>query len=310
MIQKIPVIVGATATGKTETGVWLAKAMNGEIISADSMQIYQKMDIGTAKPTAEEMQGIPHHLINCIKPDEAYSVARYKTEAFQTIEAILNRQKVPIIVGGTGLYINSLTLPWGFSRKDKNDAIRERLEKESAEGKGEQLYQQLESIDPEAARKIHPNNQRRVIRALEIYYATGKTKTALDAEEQKTELPYAYSMMGIDMDREYLYERINQRIDLMIEAGLIEEVKRLLEQGYNEKLIAMKAIGYKEFMPYLKKERSLEETIRILKRDTRHFAKRQLTWFRKDQRIKWYHVDKMTDKKALAFSMLEKCNNV
>jgi len=304
MIQQIPVIVGATATGKTETGVWLAKAMNGEIISADSMQIYQKMDIGTAKPTAEEMQGIPHHLIDCIKPNEAYSVARYKTEAFQAIEDILNRQKVPVIVGGTGLYINSLTLPWGFSRKDKDEAIRERLEKESAEGKGEELYQQLESIDPEAAQKIHPNNQRRVIRALEIYYATGKTKTVLDAEEQKIKLPYAYNILGIEMDRAYLYERINQRIDLMVEAGLIEEVKSLLEAGYDEKLISMKAIGYKEFIPYFKKEQSLEETIRILKRDTRHFAKRQLTWFRKDPRIRWFHVDETTDKKTLALAML------
>lgn len=305
MIQKIPVIVGATATGKTETGVLLAKAINGEIISADSMQIYQKMDIGTAKPTKEERQDIPHHMIDCIAPDEDYSVARYKKEAFQTIEEILNRQKVPIIVGGTGLYINSLTLPWGFSRKDKNETIRQQLEKESVEGKGEQLYQRLENIDPEAAQKIHPNNQRRVIRALEIYYATGKTKTELDAEERKIELPYAYHMMGIEMDRTYLYERINQRIDLMTEAGLIEEVRRLLDQGYNEELIAMKAIGYKEFIPYFKKEQSLEETIRILKRDTRHFAKRQLTWFRKDERIRWFHVDKTTDKKKLVLSMLK-----
>ncbi|MEG0310437.1 MAG: tRNA (adenosine(37)-N6)-dimethylallyltransferase MiaA [Eubacterium sp.] len=302
---KIAVLVGPTACGKTDTAVELAKEIDGEIISADSMQIYKQMTIGTAKPTIDEQQGIPHYLIDCVDPKEEYSVACFKEAALKSIDTILSRHKTPIVVGGTGLYINGLTLPWGFREKDTDEAIREQLNAECESLGKEALYERLRSVDPITAEIIHPNNMKRVIRALEIYEVTGKPKSYFDEQASKEELPYDYVMMGIEMNRALLYERINRRVDLMVEEGLIDEIKHLLSIGYTEDLIAMKAIGYKEIFPYLRKEMSLNDARILLKRDTRHFAKRQLTWFRKDKRIKWYDFETFQSKAEIAKAMAD-----
>lgn len=301
---KIAVLVGPTACGKTDTAIELAKGLEGEIISADSMQIYREMHIGTAKPKKEEMQGIPHHLMDCVNPDDEYSVAEFKEAALKAIEDMINRKKQPVVAGGTGLYINGLTLPWGFRQKDSDEGVREQLEAEAQEQGKEALYQKLLAVDPITAAGIHPNNLKRVIRAYEIYMVTGKPKSYFDAMAAKEELPYTYVMMGILMDRAQLYERINRRIDIMVENGLIDEIRTLLDKGYTEDLISMKAIGYKEIFPYIRGEMSLDEALYILKRDTRHFAKRQLTWFRKDKRIRWFSAEAYADKKAMASDMM------
>lgn len=291
MKDKIVVLVGATATGKSEIAVNLAKKLNGEIISADSMQIYEGMDIGTAKITLEESQGIPHYLIDEIKPDEQFSVAMFKDRCFAIIKDIFNRGKLPLIVGGTGLYINSVVQPWNFSRSEPDFELRKQLEEKSlSPGGKEHLYDQLVEIDLESAKKIHPNNVKRVIRALEVYHLTGKSKSYWDKKSMDDELKYNPVMIGLDMERNILYERIEQRIDRMIESGLVDEVETLLNEGYDESLISMQGLGYKEIIRYIKGVYTLEEAVEILKRDTRHFAKRQLTWFRRDERIKWFSV--------------------
>lgn len=292
---KILVVVGPTASGKTALGVALAKRLGGEIISADSMQIYKHMNIGTAKVSLDEMQGVPHHLIDCVSPDEEFSVAKYKAAALEAIEAILSRGKLPIIIGGTGLYINSLSLPWDFQKKDSDEKIRWRLTAEAEVLGNKALYERLKSVDPVTAEIVHPNNLNRLIRALEIYELTGKPKSDFDEETKKHSVPYDYIILGLDWDRETLYERINRRVDRMIEDGLIEETKMLIERGYDWNLTAMKAIGYKELKAYLEGESSLAEAVTILKRDSRHYAKRQMTWFRKDKRIQWLKMDETRD---------------
>lgn len=288
---KVLVVVGPTASGKTALGVALAKKLDGEIISADSMQIYKYMNIGTAKVTLEEMQGIPHYLVDFVSPDEDFSVAKYKATALEAIETIVSKGKLPIIIGGTGLYINSLSLPWDFQRKDNDEKIRWRLSAEAEVMGKEALYDRLKLVDPTTAAIVHPNNLNRIIRALEIYELTGKPKSYFDEETKKQEVPYDYVMLGLDWDRETLYSRINRRVDLMIEEGLIDETKMLIERGYDWNLTALKAIGYKELKPYLEGTSSLAEAVTILKRDSRHYAKRQMTWFRKDQRIQWLKMN-------------------
>jgi len=292
---KVLVIVGPTASGKTPLGVALAKRLGGEIISADSMQIYKHMSIGTAKVSLDEMQGVPHHLVDCVSPDEEFSVAKYKAAALEAIEAILSRGKLPIIIGGTGLYINSLSLPWDFQKKDSDEKKRWRLTAEAEVIGNKALYERLKSVDPVTAEIVHPNNLNRLIRALEIYELTGKPKSDFDEETKKHSVPYDYIILGLDWDRETLYERINRRVDRMIEEGLIEETKMLIERGYDWNLTAMKAIGYKELKAYLEGESSLAEAVTILKRDSRHYAKRQMTWFRKDKRIQWLKMDETRD---------------
>lgn len=288
---KVLVVVGPTASGKTALGVALAQKLNGEIISADSMQIYKYMNIGTAKVTLEEMQGVPHYLVDCVSPDEEFSVAKYKAAALEAIEAILSKGKLPIIIGGTGLYINSLTLPWDFQKKDSDEIIRWRLTAEAEVLGKEALFERLKTIDPATAQIVHPNNLNRIIRALEIYELTGKPKSHFDEETKKQEVPYDYVMLGLDWDRETLYDRINRRVDLMITEGLIDETKMLVERGYDWNLTALKAIGYKELKPYLEGTSTLAEAVTILKRDSRHYAKRQMTWFRKDDRIQWLKMN-------------------
>ena len=293
MKRKVIVIVGPTASGKTGVSIDLAKKINGEIISADSMQIYKKMNIGTAKVTPEEADGIKHYLVDIINPDEEFSVAKYKELAEQAIEEVLKKGKVPIIVGGTGLYVSVLTNGIELSEEKEDNSIRilleERVKKEGIDG----LYSELQEIDPESALKIDKNNTRRVIRALEIYKLTGKTKTQADKDSIK-EPKYDYSTYGILTDREELYNRINMRVDIMIEQGLIEEVKELREK-YNFSKTALQGIGYKEVIEYLDGRVSKEEMIEKIKLESRRYAKRQMTWFKRDKNIKWYSRDEIVE---------------
>ena len=289
MKPKVVVIVGPTASGKTAVSIELAKKINGEIISADSMQIYKYMDIGTAKPTLEEMQGIKHYMLDVVMPDETFNVAKYKSMAESAIEGILKKGKVPIIVGGTGLYINTLVDGIEFADVPGDEEYRnELIEKGYREG-AMSIYKELEKVDSESAKKIDPNNIRRVARALEIYKVTGKTKTQLDIESRK-EVKYDYRLFGMEWDRETLYNRIDLRVDKMIEAGLIDEVRNVTEK-FKISNTAVQGLGYKEVIEYLNGNISYEEMIEKLKLETRHYAKRQLTWFRRDKRIKWIKPD-------------------
>lgn len=289
MKPKVVVIVGPTASGKTAVSIELAKKINGEIISADSMQIYKYMDIGTAKPTLDEMQGIKHYMLDVVMPDETFNVAKYKSMAESAIEEILKKGKVPIIVGGTGLYINTLVDGIEFADVPGDEEYRnELIEKGYREG-AMSIYKELEKIDSESAKKIDPNNIRRVARAIEIYKVTGKTKTQLDIESRK-EVKYDYRLFGMEWDRETLYNRIDLRVDKMIEAGLIDEVRNVTEK-FKISNTAVQGLGYKEVIEYLNGNISYEEMIEKLKLETRHYAKRQLTWFRRDKRIKWIKPD-------------------
>jgi tRNA dimethylallyltransferase len=297
---KVLVLAGPTASGKTAAAVALAKELDGEIISADSMQIYRRMTIGTAKPSLEEMQGIPHHLIDCVEPDAPFSVAAFVAQAQELIAEIDSRGRVPIVAGGTGLYINGLTLPWSFEAPDRDEALREELMRRARTEGPQVLYDELKQVDPESAEGLHPNNVKRVVRALEIFGVTGRPKSEIDKRGWEEPLPFDYIMTGILWPREELYQRIDRRVDVMVAEGLMDEVRALLDAGYSENLPAMKAIGYKECFPYLRGEETLEETIRVLKRDTRHFAKRQLTWFRRDERITWFDYSACGSAEALA----------
>ena len=284
--RKAIVICGPTASGKTKLSVELAKKINGEIVSCDSMQIYKDMTIGTAKPTEEEMQGIKHYLIDCVSPEIRYSVADYKKDAISAIEEIILKGKVPIIVGGTGLYLESLIYNIEYNEIEVDLKYREELEKIEKEEGLEPLYKKAESIDPEAIKKISHNDKKRIFRILEIYKSTGKTKTQLEIESRKNKPEYDFLLFCITMDREKLYERINLRVDLMIKAGLIEEVKNLCKK-YKELPTALQGLGYKEVVEYLDGKISKEEMIEKIKQETRRYAKRQLTWFRKYDNLIW-----------------------
>ncbi|MFG6118338.1 tRNA (adenosine(37)-N6)-dimethylallyltransferase MiaA [Thalassobacillus sp. B23F22_16] len=281
-------VVGPTAVGKTKLGIEIAKRFKGEVISGDSMQIYRSMDIGTAKVTPEEMEGIPHHMIDIKDPEDSFSVAEFKERVTEAIEDISSRGKLPVIVGGTGLYIQSVLYDFNFSEQKRSGEITERLESE-LEMKGNQaLYQQLMEIDPEQAEKIHPNNERRLIRALEIYESTGMTMSEYQ-KNQSDESPYHPILIGLEMDRELLYDRINHRVDMMVEEGLLEEVRELYDSGL-EDVQSMRAIGYKEFIPYFNGEYHLERAVELLKRNSRRYAKRQYTYFRNKMDVTWYSV--------------------
>ena len=285
-MQKVIVICGPTASGKTSLSIELAKKINGEVVSCDSMQIYKDMTIGTAKPTKEEMQGIKHYLIDCVSPDVRYSVADYKKEATNAIREIFSKGKVPIVVGGTGLYVESLIYGIEYNEIEVDLEFREELEKiEQKEGL-EKLYEMAKAIDEKAMEKISHNDKKRIFRVLEIYHSTGKTKTELEAESRKNGPEYEYLLFGIDFEREKLYDRINKRVDIMIESGLIEEVKTLISK-YKEFPTAMQGLGYKEVVQYLNGILTKEEMIEKIKMETRRYAKRQLTWFRKYKNIIW-----------------------
>ena len=280
------VIAGPTASGKSNLAVELAKRINGEIISADSMQIYKDMDIGTAKITKEEMQGVKHYMLDFIAPNERYSVSSYKKQAEKCIEEILSRNKIPIICGGTGLYIDSLIYNIEFLEEEIDETYRNELN-QIAESEGlEKLYNMAIEIDPEAMQKISKNDQKRIIRVLEIYHKTGKTKTQQDLESRKNKVKYNYKVFAINMNRDVLYNRINIRVDKMINDGLVNEVKLILEK-YAEFPTAMQGLGYKEVVDYLNEKLTKEEMIEKLKMETRRYAKRQLTWFKKNKETEW-----------------------
>ena len=283
--QKVIIICGPTASGKTALSIELAKKINGEIVSCDSMQIYKDMTIGTAKPTIEEMQGIKHYLIDCVSPEERYSVANFKKDAKKAIKEIIEKGKTPIVVGGTGLYVDSLIYEIQYNNIQLDENYRKELE-EIAKNEGlEVLYNKAKEIDPDAISKISQNDKKRIIRILEIYKATGKNKTQQELDSRK-DPEYDYKVFAINWDRQELYERINKRVDIMIEQGLIDEVKQI-KNKYNQFPTAMQGLGYKEVVDYLNGKYNKEELIEKIKMETRRYAKRQLTWFRKNKKTIW-----------------------
>ena len=283
---KVIVICGPTASGKTALSIELAKKINGEIISSDSMQIYKDMDIGTAKPSQEEMQGIKHYMLDFVEPDRRYSVADFKKDAEKAIEEILEKGKVPIVVGGTGLYIDSLIygIDYQYIQFDAN--YREELEERVLKEGLEILYNEAKQIDPQAMEKISPNDKKRILRVLEIYKVTGKTKTEQENESRKKGVKYDYKVFAINMDREKLYDRINKRVDIMMEQGLVQEVENLLKK-YKEFPTAMQGLGYKEVVEYLQGRITKEEMIEKVKIETRRYAKIHITWFKKNKQTIW-----------------------
>lgn len=290
---KVIVICGPTASGKTALSIKLAKEIDGEIISSDSMQIYKDMDIGTAKPTKEEMQGVAHYMLDCVLPNERYSVTQYQKEARDNIKKILKKGKSPIVVGGTGLYIDSIIYETIYPEITWSPEYRNELEKEAEEKGLENLYKMALEIDPKAMAKISKNDRKRILRVLEIYHETGHTKTEWEQKSKKEDKDYNYFVFAIDFPREILYERINKRVDMMINQGLIDEVKKVQEK-YKEFPTAMQGLGYKEVVEYLKGYITKEEMIEKVKRETRRYAKRQLTWFRRNKEIIWLDgMDKM-----------------
>lgn len=288
--KKLIAIVGPTATGKSDVAIELAKRIGGEVVSADSMQIYKGMNIGTAKVTAAEMQGVPHYLIDIVEPAEPYSVAEYQRLAREIIDDISQRGKIPILVGGTGLYVRSVIDKLEFPSGEISSEVRKQLEERARVEGPDVLYKELIEKDPAAADIVHPNNVRRVIRALEVIELTGRPFSSYHGEWKSREALYDLEMFGLTMDREQLRERINRRVDNMIEAGLLDEVKSLVEHGYERFLTSQQAIGYKELIGYLNGETPLEEAIETIKARTRQYAKRQLTWFRADPRVHWIDV--------------------
>lgn len=303
------ILIGPTAIGKTALSIELAKRMNGEIISADSMQIYKYMNIGSAKITKEEMEDIPHHLIDIVFPDEDFTVADYKDSAIKLIKNINSRGKLPIVAGGTGLYINSLVYNLNFTQVEPNEEIRAKLESLGDKYGNEYLHQELEKIDIESAKKISINDRKRIIRAIEIFKMTGKPMSEHNKNFRRPIEDYNLVMVGLNMDRKELYNRINLRVDIMIEEGLIEEVRNLLKMGYNKELVSMQGIGYKEIVMYLEGIISLEESVGLIKQGTRNYAKRQLTWFRRDNRIKWVNVDEFSNLNDLSQYIIDYSKN-
>ncbi len=290
--QPLVVITGPTATGKSKVSVMVAEKMGGEIVSADSMLIYRGMDIGTAKPTEAEMRGIPHHMIDIVEPNQNYSAALFQQQARAVIEKIHNKNKLPIMVGGTGLYIRAVIDNYDFSSTRGDENIRKGLLKEAAEKGPEFLHCRLSEVDPRAASRLHPKDVRRVIRALEVYHLTGKPISSYHKVDKCVQPRYNNLLMfGLTLDRNRLYRYIEQRVDKMMADGLLDEVRGLFERGFNTELNSMRGLGYKEIVAYLTGKLTIEQAVEILKRNTRRFAKRQLTWFRRDARIKWYNID-------------------
>lgn len=304
--MKPPLIIltGPTAAGKTELSIQLAKAAGGEIISADSMQVYRGMDIGTAKITKEEQQGVTHHLIDVLNPGEDFHVVKFQEMAKAAIREIYGRGHIPILTGGTGFYIQAVLYDIDFDKKEET-ALRKELEERAENGEIGSLYTELRALDPKAAEEIHMNNVKRVIRALEFYHQTGKRISEHNEEQREKEAAYQSAYFVLTMDRKRLYERIDKRVDRMLAKGVVEEARRLWEAGIPEKAVSMQGIGYKEFFPYLKGECSLEEAVCVLKRDTRHFAKRQLTWFRRERDVVWIDKDRYAGEEEILAFMLE-----
>lgn len=303
-MKPMVVLTGPTAVGKTELSIQLAQKLDGEIISADSMQIYQKMDIGTAKIRKEEMDGIPHHLIDVLDPSEEFNVARFQEMAKDALAGIYRRGRIPLIVGGTGFYIQGLLYDIDFTKEEQDFRYRENLQKKAKEEGAQAIHKMLQAVDPASAQKIHPNNIKRVIRALEFYHLNGWKISEHNEQESRKESPYRFAYFVLNQNRTTLYERINHRVDLMLEAGLVEEVRRLKEAGYGKNLVSMQGIGYKEVLDYLDGKMTLEETADQIKKDTRHFAKRQLTWFGREKEVIMIDKDKYETEEEILEHML------
>ena len=305
MKKPLIILTGPTAVGKTKLSIRLARAVDGEIISADSMQVYRRMDIGSAKIRPEEMEGIPHHLIDVLEPEEDFNVVRFQELARAAMEEIWSRGHIPILTGGTGFYIQALLYDIDFTENEEGTGVREELEALAAAEGPERFHARLALVDPKAAEEIHANNVKRVIRALEYYRLTGQRISEHNEEQREKESPYCFAYFVLNDERSRLYERIDQRVDEMLKAGLVEEVKRLKEEGCKRGMVSMQGLGYKEILDYLDGSVSLEEAVRILKRDTRHFAKRQLTWFKRERDIVWVEKPEYgyDDEKILAFML-------
>lgn len=305
--RPLVVLTGPTAVGKTKLSITLAKAINGEILSADSMQVYKHMDIGSAKIRTEEMQGVPHHLIDILEPWDEFNVVVFQKRCLECMEQIYANGHIPILVGGTGFYIQAVLRGIDFTENEENTEYREKLERIAREQGPEILHEQLKKVDPVSAENIHANNVKRTIRALEYYELTGEPISAHNEREKERVSPYNFSYFVLTDDREKLYARIEARIDEMLSEGLVDEVKRLKEMGCHRGMVSMQGLGYKEILDYLDGNDSLEEAVYTLKRDTRHFAKRQLTWFRREQDVTW--IDKgqfdYDEEKILQFMIKE-----
>ena len=290
--QPLIILSGPTAVGKTVLSIELAKRVNGAIISADSMQVYKYMDIGSAKIMPEEMDGVKHYLIDELNPEDEFNIVVFQQKAKAALEEIYANGQIPIIAGGTGFYIQALLYDINFDNQDCNEEFREELEKIANEQGNEVLHARLQEIDPVSAEKIHANNVKRVIRALEYYHLTGKPISEHNETEQQKESPYNFAYFVLTDDRDNLYARIEKRVDIMLQNGLLDEVKKLKEMGYHRDMVSMQGLGYKELLDYLDGKCTLEEAIYILKRETRHFAKRQLTWFRRERDVIWFDKQK------------------
>lgn len=299
MRNDILIIAGPTAVGKTNISIKLAKALNGEIISTDSMQIYKYMDIGSAKVSKEEMDGVPHHLIDFVDPHNEFSVSEFKELATDIIKDIHSRGKLPMLVGGTGLYVDSIVCDMNFTESEKDEEYRAYLNNLAEEKGNEYLHEMLKDIDEESYNGIHFNNRKRVIRALEVYKLTNKPFSSFKAKNNIYKTSYNIYYYVLDMDRQKLYDRINQRVDIMLDAGLINEVKKLEELGLTDDMQSMKGIGYKEILYYLQGKMSLEDSIEMIKQGSRNYAKRQLTWFRKDPRANFINKDNYTNEEEI-----------
>lgn len=282
------ILAGPTAVGKTSLSIRLAKETGGEIISADSMQVYRHMDIGSAKITKEEMEGVPHYLVDVLEPEEEFNVVRFQQMAKEAAERIWEKGKIPLVVGGTGFYIQALLYDIDFTENDGDESYRRQLEQKASDEEGaSELYEMLKAVDLKAAQEIHPRNIKRIVRALEFYHQTGKKISEHNETQRQKSSPYNYAYFVLTDERSRLYERIDRRVDLMMEQGLLDEVRYLKERGVRKDSTAMQGLGYKELYAYLEGEYPLDEAVRIIKRDTRHFAKRQLTWFKRERDVIW-----------------------
>lgn len=304
--KPLVILTGPTAVGKTELSIKLAKAINGEIISADSIQVYKYMDIGSAKVTPEEMNGVKHYLIDVLEPTEEFNIYVFKKMALEAMEEIYSKGKIPIIAGGTGFYIQSLLYDIEFSEEEGDKAYRQMLEKKAEEEGVTAIHNMLRQVDPKSADDIHENNLKRVIRALEYYHETGQRISEHNEEQKQKESPYKFKYYVLNMDRGRLYERINLRVDIMLENGLVDEVKKLKNMGFAGDLVSMQGIGYKEIREYVDGLCSYEEAVDTLKKNTRHFAKRQITWFKREREVTWInHEEFHNDKEKILNYILE-----
>lgn len=308
-MKPLIILTGPTAVGKTALSIRLAKAIGGEIISADSMQVYRRMDIGSAKITKEEMMGVPHHLIDVLEPDEEFNVTVFQKLAKAAVEEIYSRGNIPIVAGGTGFYIQALLNDIDFTENGEDTSIRDELEALAKEKGADYLHGMLLAIDPESAKQIHANNIKRVIRAIEYYRQTGERISEHNKREREKESPYDFLYYVVNTDRDILYQRIDQRVDEMMKQGLVQEVKELKDSGCTRNMVSMQGLGYKEILDYLQGECTLSEAVYLLKRDTRHFAKRQITWFKRERDVKWLNLpDFNNDLDKVLETMIQEIN--